>query len=415
MAHVHRVCPIAPNRDKLRVNQLALDHHVQRPSATTTITMAAVMAETFDTQMLDYPTDTDFPMHGHVSDATWAAENDTEVSMDADGLFVLNETEIKSGDVEVDMDDTYEHHSEEYIMTDAEELDNGNVLVEDHQITEDIEVLDETVAHDEHSMPLEEPVLDPVAVEVADLPVTVPMAYETTEPLVTPGVSEELLATDAPVEEISYAAHGISEETNESTELSVPAPVDDSDAAEVVAQIDAEFVPAAEDRGDEDALDHQQEAVDPELTAEDAESRVEPSAAEQNVEPEVSYEGAEQSVSDPHELADGIYIDPPPAVLVSLPSQEATICLFNSLSSSGSSTPVASTSKAVEEDYLILLQEQPTLYYDPLSSIFDALRQEESILNTFDLENCELVLDAYDLQLLVSEVRLLCDFKCNAC
>ncbi|TFY55153.1 hypothetical protein EVJ58_g8427 [Rhodofomes roseus] len=108
--------------------------------------------------------------------------------------------------------------------------------------------------------------------------------------------------------------------------------------------------------------------------------------------------------ADPHEISEGVYIDPPPAVLltVSSASNPLECCLFNQpVRSPGSQSP--STSSVAERALLLLLHHRPTLYYEALSVVFDALRQEEHIKNVYDLERDELVLDAYDLQLIVSE------------
>lgn len=108
---------------------------------------------------------------------------------------------------------------------------------------------------------------------------------------------------------------------------------------------------------------------------------------------------------DPHEVADGVYIDPPPPILLYLSSTESTnVCIFNTPSRSG--TPAAGSSTSPNEDYVVLLQQHPTLYYDPLPALFDALRQEQAIMESVDLATCELVLDAFDLQLVISEVNL---------
>lgn len=110
-------------------------------------------------------------------------------------------------------------------------------------------------------------------------------------------------------------------------------------------------------------------------------------------------------VQDPHEISEGVYIDPPPAVLLSLPSPDATdVCLFNAPVRSGSATPSAEASGSQAQTHTILLHDYPTLYYEPLSTVFEALRQEGHIYNSVDLNGSELVLDAYDLQLVVPEV-----------
>lgn len=103
---------------------------------------------------------------------------------------------------------------------------------------------------------------------------------------------------------------------------------------------------------------------------------------------------------DPHEISEGVYIDPPPAVLFSVSSsaQPSDCCLFNH--------PIQSPSTSIAERPLLLfMHHRPTLYYEPLSTVFEALRQEEHIQSVLDLERDELVLDAYDLQLVIPEVR----------
>ena len=116
-------------------------------------------------------------------------------------------------------------------------------------------------------------------------------------------------------------------------------------------------------------------------------------------------EGDIQS-TDPHEISEGVYIDPPPAVLLTVSSsaQPLDCSLFNQpVRTPGSQSP--STSSAAEPALLLLLHHRPTLYYEPLSLVFAALRQEERVSSVYDLERDELVLDAYDLQLVISEVR----------
>lgn len=112
------------------------------------------------------------------------------------------------------------------------------------------------------------------------------------------------------------------------------------------------------------------------------------------------------ATKDPHEISEGVYIDPPPAVLLSVPSlDQLDIHLFNPPRSarSGTTTPSARGSESPEPDAIVLLQQLPTLYYEPLSKVFDALRHEEYISRIPNLTDSELVLDAYDLQLVVPE------------
>ncbi|RDX48304.1 hypothetical protein OH76DRAFT_1404880 [Lentinus brumalis] len=108
---------------------------------------------------------------------------------------------------------------------------------------------------------------------------------------------------------------------------------------------------------------------------------------------------------DPHEISEGVYIDPPPPVLLSLPpSAEFGECsLFNLPTSSVPQSPSGSSKPASDEGLHLLLHDRPTLYYEPLSVVFAALREEQCIQNMPGFAEAELVLDAFDLQLCISE------------
>lgn len=104
------------------------------------------------------------------------------------------------------------------------------------------------------------------------------------------------------------------------------------------------------------------------------------------------------SVNDPHEIYEGVYIDPPPPVLLSVNSEDRfDFSFFNESPEWTPSHPSGA----------VFLQHLPTLYYEPLSAVFDALHEEEYLQSLFHLPESELVLDAVDLQLTISEVRLL--------
>ncbi|OBZ75624.1 hypothetical protein A0H81_04490 [Grifola frondosa] len=107
---------------------------------------------------------------------------------------------------------------------------------------------------------------------------------------------------------------------------------------------------------------------------------------------------------DPHEISEGVYIDPPPAVLLSLsaPSGHVDYCLFNQpLPTLSSQTPAADIPGY--QTYPLLLHHRPILYYEPLSVVFEALRAENCVQNLPEFADAELALDAYDLQLVISE------------
>ena len=91
--------------------------------------------------------------------------------------------------------------------------------------------------------------------------------------------------------------------------------------------------------------------------------------------------------ADPHEISEGVYIDPPPAVLLTVSSSAQPIdcCLFNQpIRSSGSQSP--STSSAAESALLLLLHHRPTLYYEPLSIVFEALPSNSTAYDSYPPE-----------------------------
>lgn len=107
------------------------------------------------------------------------------------------------------------------------------------------------------------------------------------------------------------------------------------------------------------------------------------------------------STGDPHEISEGVYIDPPPAVVLLVSTEvQHHFSLFNE--------PQEESSPNIQ----VILQHLPTLYYEPLHSVFEAFRQEEHLHTLFDTTNAELTLDAYELQLVVSEVSSTTNSKC---
>jgi len=113
----------------------------------------------------------------------------------------------------------------------------------------------------------------------------------------------------------------------------------------------------------------------------------------------------EEDDADPHEISEGVYIEPPPPVLIELPStSNQPVCsLFNAPSNFFSADTGVNISNA-EDSYDILFQTRPTLYYETLNDFFDALREEERIQSVTEFADGEMVIEAYDLQLVVSEV-----------
>jgi hypothetical protein len=107
---------------------------------------------------------------------------------------------------------------------------------------------------------------------------------------------------------------------------------------------------------------------------------------------------------DPHEISEGVYIEPPPPVLLELPSSsDQTECtLFNTVENFHSDD---SETNAPSPEGLVLLQSRPTLFYETLNDVFEALHQEECIQSLPEFLDGEMIIDAYDLQLVLSEVN----------
>ncbi|KAJ3780060.1 hypothetical protein GGU11DRAFT_803284 [Lentinula aff. detonsa] len=100
--------------------------------------------------------------------------------------------------------------------------------------------------------------------------------------------------------------------------------------------------------------------------------------------------------NDPHEISEGVYIDPPPAVFLSFAfTDHPDVCLFNQ--------PSPSASSSSRTELFVSLLDQPTLYYEPLSALFEALRTDSEPSSLADLSQGELILDAYDLEFTISE------------
>lgn len=116
------------------------------------------------------------------------------------------------------------------------------------------------------------------------------------------------------------------------------------------------------------------------------------------------------SSGDPHEVSDGIFIDPPPPVMLSLGGSEEEYYLFNR---------PAHRSPAADDrgvtDNSLFLHDFPTLYYEPLAKVFQALRSDGRLAQLFDLPRGEIIIDAYDLvDLAISEVGCpLLQMRCN--
>ena len=146
--------------------------------------------------------------------------------------------------------------------------------------------------------------------------------------------------------------------------------------------------------------DESHEAGAPEVSFNNTESGESPLAVTESHEVK-----EEEDNGDPHEISEGVYIEPPPPVLIDLSSSldQSVYTLFNTPANFPLDDAKGNPSSTAVS-YIVLLQNRPTLYYETLNDVFDALREEEHVQSMTEFVDGEMVLDAHDLQLVVSEV-----------
>ena len=380
----------------------------------------SAMLDTYDMQMTDYHTDLDIQMHPSSSDQWFQDEAKMEEDLPAlklENSFVLKpeghlKTDLYSqekldGTIEVDMEPISDHQNAEYDMLDDEEIQDSGADI-------DVEVYDASRGHSpamgtlDTSQGAKSRFLD--AFESAetndtldqDLPAEPLDPDEEQVDLHEPeseNVESVLTAQDG--ESVSFAhlaqlvaeAESLEASSSQQSNFQVEAPGDENQIEEghtvdsevsLFQALTTELVENGEADSSEVAIVHPSNE-----TSQDNPDENQPLAQPGS---------PENSLGDPHEISEGVYIDPPPPVLLSLsPEEQFTFALFNK------PTDWNSPLQSPTIDHL-LLQQLPTLYYEPLSSVFEALRHEEVIGSTFLLAEGELVLDAVDLQLSISEV-----------
>jgi hypothetical protein len=373
--------------------------------------------ETYDAPMMDYSGDTDISMHAGPSTELWTYD---EVTMGDDAL--TQNTEHES--VEVDMED-YNNLDVEYEMADGDH--SGDVelppsvdvevypaasapVVEPLNTVIDSTVLDTRVIDPDpgihptlHANAVEPSVLESeYAKKAENVAETAPVAQDRdvthTAPVTEP--------TATPIEEPRPAEVARTSDTAEASSGEAALLPNPFVATEVAAQlVEQDATGYHQEPSGEGAAEMAAPAeVEPPKTGEDVDDVQEYAAditADQQQEPAVG------DVADPHEISDGVYIDPPPAVLLTIADEDEPSCsLFNHPASrSGSRSPGPQQSGDPTHTHELLLHSNPMLYYEPLSRLFDALRQETRVAEMPSSSNGELVLDVYDLQLTISEVR----------
>jgi len=381
----------------------------------------SAMLDTYDMQMTDYHTDLDIQMHPSSSDQWFQDEAKMEEDVPAlklENSFVLKpeghlKTDLYSqekldGTIEVDMEPISDHQNAEYDMLDDEEIQDSGADI-------DVEVYDASRGHSpamgtlDTSQRAKSGFVD--AFESAEANDTLDQDLPP-EPLEDPGEKRvdlhelesenvESVLTVHEGESVSFAhiaqlgaeSEPLEASISQQSNLQIETPHDEYQVEErhttgsevsLFQVLTTELVESSDPDSSEVVTVHP-----PNETSQDNPDGNQPLAQPRS---------ADKSLGDPHEISEGVYIDPPPPVLLSLsPEEQFDFALFNK-PAEWNSPPQSPTI-----DHL-LLHQLPTLYYEPLSSVFEALRHEEAIGSTFPLAEGELVLDAVDLQLSISEV-----------
>ncbi|KAL4065332.1 hypothetical protein J3A83DRAFT_4266212 [Scleroderma citrinum] len=402
------------------------------------------LLDVYDAQMLDFH-DFDVPMNVMAS-----SEFYPEASMDHDEVYREDES------VEVDMEEYKVDHSEYEMVDETAGVDAAEPL--------DVEVFDVSLAHTPlpgPDAPLPHPLAD-LSIEsdhfvstIPDLPITTSNEHENEvsaahpEHLVSDAPDSKFLSlqhtlsADTPAQFVELATSSASEEALPSSEGSqhpshhediitvgsgrdaalIEQPLSDvtpqQDLLHGVQKFDVgreELIETALAKSysthvdlETSAIEHQDEPSGPDVLHTEAASHVTVNVLEgvdstsySAPEDTAQAEGVDTSLGV--SISEGVYIDPPPAVLLSVgTSAEVHSCLFNQPFGESSPSPREDGAGAAT-GYHLLLETRPTLYYEPLSNVFDAVRQDEDLLSQVPHSfEGELVLDAYDLQLAISE------------
>ena len=351
------------------------------------------VVESFDTQMLDYSIDLDVPMNA--SSETWHIHT----PMEADSPHLRPQ----STTVEVEME-PFDNAGEEY------EMGDDHYYVHTTEVL-DVEVYDVSQAPTPRLVPEIElplahlaPATPPVFAQPGGALPPLPSVGHT---LLPENTSEPPVIYQPPYVEVHAAPQDSifrhepkSSATNYYQPIELPSweavPGSEEPAtvteAYTVADVAAHPAETSESGHQEDPGSHT-EVAHPSPEPDDG-ARQDQDEADQ------------EEQTDPHEISEGIYIDPPPAVLLSLPGstlEERLFSLFNQPQASSRATSPSQQDRA--PSLTLFLHHRPTLYYEPLSHLFQALRQDvEFAARVHDLEEGELILDAYDLHLAIPEV-----------
>lgn len=346
------------------------------------------MTEPFDAQMMDFSGE-DILMQTS-SSTSWTHP---EATMDDDSNFNL-------GDVEIEM------YPLEYEMADDSSTEQP---IEDH----DVEVVDVSQAHTPA-------LIDTVVEDVTAASPAVP-EHDLTDihdppPLDSPPALVIQVPSPTPQPTKDEQNHGIAEvetpgqsEWNQghsepSATFPSPHPTEDDQPQVQPANAEGATEPAP---GWNIGAPTEQQPLLPQHTPTPVEQLQFNSSHEEPVHDLADNWGEDENTvpshanwGDPHEVSDGIFIDPPPPVILSLGDSEEEYYLFNR---PAHKSPAAGDGRVIDD--ALFLHNLPTLYYEPLAKVYQELRSDARIAQRFDLSRGELAIDAYDLvDLVISEV-----------
>jgi hypothetical protein len=362
------------------------------------VTVAAL--DPFDTQMLDYSTDLDVPMQN--STEAWMTPMDDDTQM-----------RTQPPSIEIDME-PYEGDFAEYEMGDDQDIDNQIYHPPSGELL-DVEVYDASQIHtprlvpeielhptppDSHSENLA--FVPEVDAQAVPLPQPLdPSSDETTHRTLEYPVYQYAAPTEIP-EEAHQAV--VPQANTADSEQYVPLEVPANESSWKAAS-DTPYLISVE-HGYVEATVTESESPDaPSREGDRPPDTNTEIYTLQSLENDIEEVGStEPKHADPHEISEGVYIDPPPAVLLSLPSaEEPDYSLFNQPHAAANSPKTTDT-----KDFALLLHHRPTLYYEPLAHVYEVLRQDAEFMARIpDAAEGELVLDAYDVRLSISEVCII--------
>ncbi|KAH9180363.1 hypothetical protein EDB89DRAFT_15999 [Lactarius sanguifluus] len=400
----------------------------------------STIMDSYDAPMLDYAGDMDVHMHTtlsspkpwsqpetimeedlhpiHLSDPfpSHGPQQDVEVDMDdyfnenveyemADGEIPVPDTELVDIDVyDAPREEIFSTHPPMSLSTDLTVQDLSEKSSEAHLPSSDTGIVSEHVPgsaslEPPYSQAAEPERLTPTFPQ-AEIPgntdaptsdqpnvVVVPQASgsEVVSEDQIPGVdvSANLKTTDAVADGMSNGHRPLEQKNAQDVSTAEPATVEESSRQSEIQN----------DSVHEDAQEHD-ESYEGGFPGEAPDGTV---AAE-------SHEAEDDDDSDPHEISEGVYIEPPPPVLLELPSSsdQPECSLFNAPVSLDTHD-LETEAPATEVAHTVLFQSRPTLYYETLNDVFEALRQEERVQSIIEFVEGEMIIEAYDLELLVSE------------